>query len=595
VAGIFSPEARKTGKPLKNREMLSDKEERAPGWGALRAAQGGKVPQPFSPAGVVFFLFALAAGAAIGYFLSLRRRGPDRGKPGEAGANAPGAMGERLSRIADAVEQAGAAVVVTDADGTIEYVNPAFESITGYRRDEVVGKNPRILKSGRQDEAFYRDLWDHLAAGRSWKGVFVNRRKDGTLFEEEAVISPLRGAAGEATGYVAVKSDVTEDRRREEQRRRAQRMEAVARLAGGVAHDFNNLLTAVIGYADLLVLQLDKEGQQRRHSEEIKRAGMRAATLTRQLLAFSRQQVMRPKDLDLNDVLAGMEPALRKVLGAGIGLSIVRGEALGTVRVDPSQLEEVVVTLALRAREAMPEGGAVRLETANADLGEGDSRRHLFVASGPYVMLAVTDEGPGMDEETQARLFEPFSGDAGPGLGLGLSSVYGIVKQSEGYIWAESEPGRGTTFRVYLPRVDAVPSAVAPVPEERMRGTETVLVVEDEPVVLELVREVLADKGYTVLTAANGEEGVKVLTADPRPIHLLLTDVVMPVMAGPDLAERAEALRPGIKVLFMSGYTEQTVMRHGVVGRRSAILQKPFTSDTVARKVREALDAPRDP
>jgi CheY-like chemotaxis protein len=369
----------------------------------------------------------------------------------------------------------------------------------------------------------------------------------------------------------------------------------VARLAGGVAHDFNNLLTAVIGYADLLVLQLDKEGQQRRHSEEIKRAGLRAATLTRQLLAFSRQQVMRPKDLNLNDVLVGMEPALRKVLGAGIGLSIVRGEGLGTVRVDPSQLEDVVVTLALRAREAMPEGGEVAIETANADLGEGDFRRHLFVRPGPYVMLAVTDAGPGMDAETQTRLFEPFSGDAGPGRGLGLSSVYGIVKQSEGYIWAESEPGSGTTFRVYLPRLDAVPSTEAPVPEERLRGTETVLVVEDEPVVLELVREVLADKGYTVLTAANGEEGVKVLSSDVRPIHLLLTDVVMPLMAGPDLADRAETLRPEIKVLFMSGYTEQTVMRHGVVGRRATVLQKPFTSDTVARKVREVLDAPRVP
>ncbi|HEX9191616.1 MAG TPA: PAS domain S-box protein, partial [Candidatus Deferrimicrobiaceae bacterium] len=493
---------------------------------------------------LILLLIGLAAGAAAGALWARSSIARDR-RTGGNGRTGPGAAEEERARreaearqaaeeerarLAMAVEQAGESIVVTDTDGAIRYVNPAFERVTGYRREEVLGKNPRVLKSGRQPEAFYRELWDVLTRGRTWRGYFVNRRKDGTLFEEEAVISPVRDATGGVVNYVAVKRDVTEERRKEEQVRRSQRMEAVAKLAGGIAHDFNNLLTAVIGYADLLILQLPDKGQHLRHAEEIKRAGTRAANLTRQLLAFSRQQVLQPRELGLNEVLSGMETTLRRILGGRIELSILHGDRLGKVKADPSQVEQVIVNLAMRARDAMPSGGKLVVETANAELDDAYARRHLFVRPGPYVMVAISDTGQGMDAETQALLFEPFASSAGSERGLGLSSVYGIVKQSGGFVWVYSEPGGGTTLKVYFPRIDGKAAARPAVPE-RLRGTETVLVVEDEAVVLDILREVLAGHGYNVLTATNGEEGLRILSAHPGPIHLLLTDVVVPMMA----------------------------------------------------------------
>jgi PAS domain S-box-containing protein len=553
---------------------------------------------------LILLLPAIAVGIVVGALWARLPSGRDRqgvgnGRTGsdanEAERNrreaaARQAAPEERARLALAVEQAGESIVVTDADGAIRYVNPAFERITGYRREEVLGKNPRVLKSGQQAAEFYRGLWDTLTRGQTWRGCFVNRRKDGTLFEEEAVISPVRDATGGVVSYVAVKRDVTQERRKEEQVRRALRMEAVAKLAGGIAHDFNNLLTAVIGYADLLILQLPDGSQSRRHAEEIKRAGARAANLTRQLLAFSRQQVLQPREVVLADVLSGMEASLRRILGDRIELSLLRGDGPGKVKADPSQVEQVVASLAMRARGAMPSGGKVVIETANADLDDAYARRHLFVKPGRYVMVAISDTGEALDAEAQAMLFEPFASSAGSKGGLDLSSVYGIVKQSEGYIWVHSEPGGGTTFKVYLPRVDGE-AGVGPIPPDRLRGSETVLVVEDEAVVLDILREVLAGHGYNVLTATNGEEGLRILSSHPGPIHLLLTDVVVPMMAGPDLADRAAELRPETRTLFVSGYTEHTVIRHGVSGRGAGFLQKPFTPETVARKVREVLDA----
>jgi len=542
---------------------------------------------------VLFLLLGIIAGAGAGVLWGIAALARERRVLGDtkAGAGSPPGDEER-ARLAMAVEQAGEAIVITDTDGSIRYVNPAFERTTGYRREEVLGKNPRVLSSGRHPESFYREMWDALTRGQTWRGSFVNLRKDGTIFEEDAVISPVCDASGRVVHYVAVKSDVTEERRKEEHLRRVQRMEAVARLAGGIAHDFNNLLTAVIGYADLLILQLPAEGPYRRHAEEIKRAGTRAANLTRQLLAFSRQQVLQPRELNLNEVLTGVEGSLRQVLGDRIGLSFLRADGLGKVMVDPSQVEQVLVNLAGRARDAMPSGGKVIIETANASLDEAYARRHLFVRPGTYVMVSVTDTGPPMDPDSQADLFEPFSGSNGLGKGLGLSSVYGIVKQSDGYIWASSEPGDGTTFKVYFPRVDGGTAEGRSLPASLLRGTETVLIVEDEAVVLDLVREVLTGLGYKVLKAAHGEEGLRVLSSHPGPIHLMLTDVVLPMIAGPDLADRAVALRPETRVLFMSGHTEQTVIRHGVPGGGEVFLQKPFTPEAVARRVREVLDAP---
>ncbi|HSM00661.1 MAG TPA: PAS domain S-box protein [Candidatus Limnocylindria bacterium] len=502
---------------------------------------------------------------------------------------------ETLQRLATAVEQSAEIIMITDAAGAIEYVNPAFERITGYHRDEILGKNPRILKSGRQDPSFYEELWETLTRGDVWSGVFQNLRKDGTLYEEEAVISPVREAGGEVINYVAVKRDVTNERRVEEQLRQAQKMEAVGRLAGGIAHDFNNLLTAIIGYTDLLLMDLPEGELAHREVLEIRKAGDRAASLTRQLLAFSRRQVLQPKVLDLNQVVTDMEKMLRRLIGENIELVTSLADDLGYVRADPGQIEQVIVNLAVNARDAMRNGGRLILVTSKMEIGESYASRHDPVQPGSYVILAVTDTGVGMDEHTMSRLFEPFftTKEVGKGTGLGLATVYGIVKQSGGYIWAYSEVGRGTTFKVLLPGEEAV----AELEEKEVAylypsgGKETVLVVEDEKLVRDLVREILSHHGYDVLEASRGAEALEVSGRQKGPIHLLISDVVMPGMTGPELARRLTALRPEMGVLFMSGYTDDTILHHGVFEHGAEYLQKPFKASALGAKVRKVLDA----
>ncbi|MGB6410796.1 MAG: PAS domain S-box protein [Candidatus Deferrimicrobiaceae bacterium] len=502
---------------------------------------------------------------------------------------------ETLLRLATAVEQSAEIIMITDAAGAIEFVNPAFERITGYRRDEVLGKNPRIMKSGMQDHSFYEELWKTLTRGDVWSGVFQNLRKDGTLYEEEAVISPVRDAGGEVINYVAVKRDVTNERRVEEQLRQAQKMEAVGRLAGGIAHDFNNLLTAITGYTDLLLMDLPEGELAHREVLEIRKAGDRAASLTRQLLAFSRRQVLQPKVLDLNQVVTDMEKLLRRLIGENIELVTSLADDLGHVRADPGQIEQVIVNLAVNARDAMPNGGRLILETSKMEIDESYASLHDPVLPGSYVILAVTDTGVGMDKPTLARLFEPFftTKEVGKGTGLGLATVYGIVKQSGGYIWAYSEVGRGTKFKVLLPGEEEV----AELAEKEVAylypsgGEETVLVVEDEKLVRDLVREILSQHGYKVLEASRGTEALEVSGRHKGPIHLLVSDVVMPGMTGPELARRLTALRPEMGVLFMSGYTDDAILHHGVLEHGAEFLQKPFKASALGAKVRKVLDA----
>jgi len=502
---------------------------------------------------------------------------------------------DTLLRLATAVEQSAEVIVITDVAGAIEYVNPAFERITGYRRSEVLGKNPRILKSGRQDHSFYEELWKTLTSGNVWTGVFVNQRKDGTFYEEEAVISPVRDAGGEVINYVAVKRDVTNERRVEEQLRQAQKMEAVGRLAGGIAHDFNNLLTAITGYTDLLLMDLPEGELAHREVLEIRKAGDRATSLTRQLLAFSRRQVLQPKVLDLNQVVTDMEKLLRRLIGENIELVTSLADDLGHVRADPGQIEQVIVNLAVNARDAMPNGGRLILETSKMEIDESYASRHDPVLPGSYVILAVTDTGVGMDEPTLSRLFEPFftTKEVGKGTGLGLATVYGIVKQSGGYIWAYSEVGRGTKFKVLLPGEEEV----AELAEKEVAylypsgGEETVLVVEDEKLVRDLVREILSQHGYDVLEASRGTEALEVSGRHKGPIHILISDVVMPGMTGPELARRLTALRPEMGVLFMSGYTDDAILQHGVFEHGAEFLQKPFKASALGAKVRKVLDA----
>ncbi|OLC07756.1 MAG: hypothetical protein AUH42_02935 [Gemmatimonadetes bacterium 13_1_40CM_70_11] len=406
----------------------------------------------------------------------------------------------------------------------------------------------------------------------------------------------LRDSAGLPIEVFGAWLDITERKQLEEQFHQAQKMEAVGRLAGGVAHDFNNLLTAILGSADLMLDSLRAGVPEREEVEEIRKAALRAADLTHQLLAFSRQQVIAPTVLNPNDVVANMDKLLRRLLGEDVELRAVLAPDLATVKADSSQLEQVVLNLAVNARDAMPNGGKLTIETQNVELDVAYARGHVSSQPGDYVMLAVSDTGVGMDAATQARIFEPFftTKEKGKGTGLGLATVYGIVKQSGGWIWVYSEPGHGTTFKIYLPRVAeaAAPAAPSPAPPASVRGSETVLVVEDDEMIRHLVQRVLKANGYTVLVAASGRDAERVAGQHQGPIHLLMTDVVMPGMNGREVARRLAAARSGIRVLYLSGYTDDAIVHHGVLEPGIAFLQKPFTLAVLGRKVREVLDGP---
>jgi two-component system, cell cycle sensor histidine kinase and response regulator CckA len=497
-------------------------------------------------------------------------------------------------QLARAIEQAAEIILVTDGQGTIQYVNPAFEIVTGYSREEAIGKTPRIVKSGEQDEAFYRSLWETIGGGRIWQGRFVNRKKDGTTYTEEATISPVRDAGGVIAAFVAVKRDITRDLSLKAQLLQSQRMEGIGRLAGGVAHDFNNLLSVILNCTEF-ALQGVREGDPMKSDlQEVLKAGERAAALTRQLLAFSRKQVLEPQVLNLNRIVDNLERMLRRVIGEDVNLKLALQPALGRVRADPGQIEQVLMNLVINARDAMPAGGRLTIETAEVELDEEYTAHHMSVAPGPYVLLAISDTGCGMDDQTKSRLFEPFftTKEKGKGTGLGLSTVYGIVKQSGGDIWAYSELGRGTTFKVYFPLAteEGDPVPASRMPQRPAIGTETILVVEDEPAVREVAVRILRAAGYRVLTAANGNDALLTSQTYSGVIDLLLTDVVMPKTGGRQIAERMCVQRPDMRVLYMSGYTDDAIVHQGVLDPGTRFIGKPFSAADLTRKIRDALD-----
>jgi PAS domain S-box-containing protein len=507
------------------------------------------------------------------------------------------ALREGEERFRTMVESLSEAIVRTDADGVVLYASPRIEEITGYAPAEMVGRRAgTILLSGVELRAA-DDRLEARRRGESGRWEVPITRKDGSTGWFEVIGTALCDASGKVAGGLDAVTDVTARhqaeealRRSEEQLRHAQKMEAVGRLAGGIAHDFNNLLMAIGGHAQLLLRRADDDDPRRASLEEIRRATDRAAALTRQLLAFSRRQVLAPRVMELGQAVLEMERMLERLLGPGVELALHLDPGTPRVLADPSQVEQVVMNLVVNAHHAMPGGGTIRVSTGTAVLGEGDVRRHPFLRPGRYAELTVSDSGVGMDEATLERIFEPFftTREEGKGTGLGLSTVYGIVKQSGGYVLAESAPGAGSTFRVYLPPVEAPAAAPArPAPGPAPRGWETVLLVDDEDAVRGVVREALRLSGYEVLEARGGAQAVELAAAHPSAIHLLLTDVGMPGLDGPGTARRVLELHPEARVLFMSGHPRVD----GDPDPGAALLQKPLSPDALARRVREALDA----
>ena len=500
-------------------------------------------------------------------------------------------------RLMAAIEQTGEVVYVTDAQGIIQYVNPALEAVSGYSRDEAIGRIPTFLNSGEQDDAFYQELYQTISSGKTWQGTLRHRRKDGKLYTEDATISPVSDAGGRIVSYVGVSRDTTAQRQFEDRLRQSQKMETVGQLAGGVAHDFNNMLQVITSYTEMSLTKVGEDQPLRKYLQEIRRAAKRSAEITGQLLAFARKQTVSPKVLDLNETVSNTQKMIQRLIGEDIDLVWMPGHGLWQVKIDPAQLDQILANLAVNARDAIGGVGKLTIETENVSFDEAYCAAHGGYTVGEYVLLAVSDDGSGMDKETMSHLFEPFftTKEPGKGTGLGLATIYGIVKQNNGFINAYSEPGHGTTFKVYLPRVEpgAVPVGVeAQVPMPR-GGTETVLVVEDEGAILELAKEILEQFEYRVLAARSPAEALRKSEEHVGPIHLLITDVVMPQMNGRQLAQRLSAERPGLKCLYMSGYTADVIAHRGVLEEGVSFIAKPFSLATLALKVREVLDSPR--
>lgn len=492
-----------------------------------------------------------------------------------------------------AIEQAGDVIVVTDAQGNIQFINPAFVRTTGYSREEAIGQNPRFLKSGQQDDLFYRTLWDTISSGRIWAGQMVNKRKDGNLYTEESTISPIRDASGRIINYVAVKRDITQHLRLTAQFHQAQKMEAVGLLAGGVAHDYNNMLSVILGYTELALGMVAPAEQLHADLEEIYKAAKRSTDITRQLLAFARKQTINPAVLDLNQIVQSMLKMLRRLIGEDIDLSWLPEAGLYPIKMDPTQIDQLLANLCINARDAIANVGTIIIETQNVVLDKTYCANNIELVPGKYALLTISDDGSGMDKETLNHLFEPFftTKKMGQGTGLGLSTVYGIVKQNNGFINVYSEPGKGTTFKIYLPwhmgqTIENQRELILEVPVSQ---GETVLVVEDEPSLLKMDERILEKLGYKVLAACTPNEALSFTKEPANEIHLLLTDVVMPEMNGRELAERLQPLCPGMKTLFMSGYTATVIAHRGVLDEGVNFIQKPFSTKDLAVKIRDAL------
>jgi hypothetical protein len=528
-------------------------------------------------------LAGAVAVAALGCGLFRDRTGPEE---------------DALSRLRSLLDAAPDAGILCRQDRTIAVVNEQAARLFGYESSDLLGQTIETLIPGWLQGAASpgeRSSTQSTPSG-AWRigggPGLIGRRKDGLEIPIELSVSPLE--VDDERFIVSFIRNISERRRLEERVQQSQKLEAVGRLAGGVAHDFNNMLTAIIGYSDLMAATLPAADPIREGLQEIRKAGDRAASLTQQLLAFSRKQILQPTTLDLNSLIADTHKMLRRLIPEDIELTTHLDPAVYPVLADAAQTQQVLINLVLNSRDAMPQGGQLRIETANAELTKSYARKHSEVKPGAYVLLTVSDTGCGMDKETLARLFEPFftTKVQGKGTGLGLATVYGIVKQSGGHIEVTSQPGQGTTFRVFLPMAEeAVPTvAIAQALTKTPTGSETVLLAEDEESLRSLARRVLEENGYQVLEARDGMEALQLCRKHQGPVHLLLSDVVMPNLNGPLLAHQVKAIHPDIRVLYMSGYTDSTVVARGVTDGQAVYLAKPFTADTLARVVRDVLD-----
>ncbi|RMF05813.1 MAG: hybrid sensor histidine kinase/response regulator [Chloroflexi bacterium] len=505
-------------------------------------------------------------------------------------------LNEERHLLSTAIEQAADIILITDENGIILYANPAFERISGYTLREVVGKSPFIVPHPDQDLTQINTLWSTIKSGRVWHGFLTNRKKTDETYTVEATITPVRDDSGAVVNYVSTQRDVTRERELEKQYRQAQKMEAIGQLTAGIAHDFNNLLMAINGFAELMQLKLPDDSPFQDIAGRIVSSGESAANLIRQLLVFSRKQLVEAKIINLNNVVSEIDKMLRRIIGEDIDLQTSLKPDLWPVKTDPTQIEQIIVNLAVNARDAMPTGGTLIIETRNVVLTDPAALNILDVGTNEYVMLSVTDTGVGMSKEVKQHIFEPFftTKTEGKGTGLGLATVYGIVKQIGGAIQVESEEGDGARFEIYIPR--AVEAPAGGMLEEsllhhRLQGTETVLLVEDSSAVRELITLTLNARGYHVIKAGNGEEALRLFKERSHEIDLLLTDMIMPKMGGKELAERILEMCPDMKVIYTSGYSNDMISAYGILEPNIAFLQKPFSPIDLVSTVRAVLDS----
>jgi PAS domain S-box-containing protein len=497
------------------------------------------------------------------------------------------------TRLATAIEQAAEMVIITDLDGAIAYVNPAFERVTGYSRSEVIGRNPRILKSGHQDIASYKRLWETIADGRTWNGFLINRRKDGTIVHTEATISPVKDVAGNIVNFVAVQRDVTGELKLQNQLAQAQKMEAVGILAGGIAHDFNNLLQVTLGFSEILLEEKQESDPEYKDLQKIFQAARSGAELVQQLLTFSRKVEPKTVPLDVTEPIMQVKKFLNRTIPKMIDIRINLSGDLAEIDADPTQIEQILMNLAVNARDAMPDGGTLTMSAKNETLDSEYAKSHPGVTAGDYVLLAIADTGTGMDAATIEHVFEPFftTKEVGRGTGLGLAMVYGIVKQHGGHITCHSERGHGTTFKIYLPAIkETIEPATESLEDMPCLGTETVLLVDDEEAVRELGSRILKRNGYTVLTAADGEEALDLYTRQENGIALVILDLIMPTMGGIDCLKRILQINPRGRTLIASGYSGDTSIKECLNLGARGFVSKPFRYKELLKQVRKTLD-----